>query len=112
MKYSDHPMPLTEGEYPWEHFMQWDEEKKAWVDRWRQFEEQDIVPKPGPEEHEGYFIESDNEEYYDKETVCKHCRTRFIAYHYRKGEYFPDKVSNYCPGCGKVLAGEKIEEGE
>ena len=105
MKYSDHPMPLTEGEYPWEHFMQWDNEKKAWVDGWRQVEDKDIPPEPGPEEHDEYFVEPYNEEYYDKRTFCKSCGTEFIAYNDNKS------IRNYCPGCGKVLDGKMIEEG-
>ena len=73
MKYSDHPMPLTEGEYPWkrEQYL----ENWEWKERWVQIEEKDIPPVKGPEEHEGYYIENGNEEYWDRETVCKHCGT-------------------------------------
>ena len=111
MRYSDHPMPLEEGEYPWESFVQWDNKIKKWVKRWRQLEPGDIPPDIGPENHHDYFIESHREEYWDQETICKHCRTRFIAYHYQDGNILPDCVRNYCPGCGKVLAGKMIEEG-
>lgn len=109
MKYSDHPMPLTEGEYPWEHIMVFDAEARKWKDQWRQLEEADIKEAEA-EKWEGQIPETDTyylsgkEEYYDFETVCKACGTQFIAY---TGEGIETKaVRNFCPGCGKKL-GEK-----
>ena len=107
MKYSDHPMPLTEGEYPWERETYC--ENGVWKERWVQCEDGDIE-EPKPEVHHGYYIEGDNTEYYDKVTVCTYCGTMFIAYKSKDG-YETEPVRNYCPGCGKVLAGKMIEEG-
>lgn len=108
MKYSDYPMPLTEGEYPWEHVLVLDEKTREWKDKWRQVEEEDIK-----EAWEGQIPETDTyylegkEEYYDFETVCKACGARFMAY---KDDKDWERIRNFCPGCGKKLI-EK-EDGE
>ena len=110
MKYSDHPMPLVEGEYPWEreHYF----ENGAWKERWVQIEEKDIPPDAGPEDHGTFYIENGNEEYWDRETVCKNCGTRFMAYVSIDGDSWPKYVRNYCPGCGRRLtASERTEDG-
>lgn len=106
MKYSDHPMPLKEGEYPWEHIMVFDAETRKWKDQWRQLEEAD-KKEAEAEKWEGETPETDTyylsgkEEYYDFETVCKACGTQFMAY---AGEGIETKaVRNFCPGCGKKL---------
>ena len=102
MKYSDHPMSLVEGEYPWER----EEyiENGVWKERWVQLEDKDIPPDPGPEDHGTYHIESFNEEYWGPETVCKECGTRFMAFK-PVGKYHSEPMRNFCPGCGKRLEG-------
>lgn len=109
MKYSDHPMPLKEGEYPWEHIMAFDAETRTWKNQWRQLEEADIKEAEA-ENWEGETPETDTyylsgrEEYYGFETVCKACGTQFMAY---TGKGIETKaVRNFCPGCGKKLATE------
>lgn len=108
MKYSDHPMPLKEGEYPWEHIMVFDAEERKWKDQWRQLEEEDIKEAEAEKwegetpETDTYFL-ADKEEYYDFETVCKACGARFMAY---KDDKEWERIRNFCPGCGKKLVTE------
>ena len=112
MKYSDHPMPLTEGEYPWEHIRVYDTEEKKWKDQWRQPEEAEIK-KAEYDRWEGEIPETDTyylagrEEYWGFETICKKCGTRFQAYDKELKNY----VRNFCPGCGKQLVGTDRKTG-
>ena len=108
MKYSDHPMPLTEGEYLWESRIVF--EDGEWKTRYRQVEECDVEPDRPPEDYGEYTVDSYNEEYYDQRTFCKSCGVEFIAYR-ELGEYHSILVRNYCPGCGKRLAKEDDENG-
>ena len=83
------PLPLVEGKCP----PVYDAEKKEWY-----------YPEPDPDYKDPELIETDTyriedkEEYWNYETVCKSCGTRFIAY----GEEW-DTIRNYCPGCGQKL---------
>ena len=108
MRWSDMPMPLTEGEYPWSG--QLVEEDGKMVMKYCQLEEKDIPPQEPDEEHEGYTVSSGNDEYYDQSTFCKNCGVEFIAYR-RVGEHEVKLVRNYCPGCGKRLAKEDDKHG-
>ena len=110
MKYSDVPMPLKEGEYQWEHVRIFDRETKQWKDQWRQPEEKDIQERIERDfdgetpETDTYYLEG-REEYWDFETICKACGTRFMAYDTKHKE----RVRNYCPGCGKKLIEKEAE---
>lgn len=95
MKYSDHPMPLVEGERPWSLSLMYDQDGTR-REVWCQMEDKDIPPDPGPEDRGAYYIESYNEEYWGPETVCKKCGTRFMAY-----SEDHKKINNFCPGCGE-----------
>lgn len=108
MKISTVPMALIEGEPHWYHEIV--PENGKWVERWVQYEEGDLPEEAdikeawdGQEpETDTYYMEG-KEEYYDYETVCKACGTRFMAY---KDDKEWERVRNFCPGCGKKLATE------
>ena len=102
MKYSDHPMPLTDGEYPWEREQYLVD--GVWKERWVQLEDEDIPPEVGPTDYGEYSVDEYNEEYYAQRTFCKSCGVEFIAY---SPQPTPALVRNYCPGCGK-----RLEEGD
>lgn len=104
MRWSNVPMPLTEGEYPWNG--QLVEENGEMVMKYCQPEDCDIEPEKPPEDHGEYTVDSYNEEYYDQRTFCKSCDVEFIAYQHRT-----KLVRNYCPGCGKRLEKEDEKHG-
>lgn len=108
MRWSNVPMPLTEGEYPLEK--QFVEENGKMVLKYCQLEESDIGPEEPPGDYGEYTIDSYNEEYYDRRTFCKSCGVEFIAYR-ELGKYHSIPVRNYCPGCGKRLAKEDDKHG-
>lgn len=108
MRWSNVPMTLTEGEYPWSG--QLVEEDGKMVMKYCQPEDCDIEPEMPPEDYGEYTVDSYNEEYYDQRTFCKSCGVEFIAYR-QLGEYHSKLVRNYCPGCGKLLAKEDDEHG-
>jgi hypothetical protein len=62
-------------------------------------------PEPTPEKPDPEMIETDTfavtgkEEYWDYETICRKCKTVFIAY----DAYHRGRIRNYCPGCGMKL---------
>lgn len=101
MRWSNVPMPLKEGEYPWNG--QLVEENGVMVMKYCQLEDSDVGPEEPPEDHGEYEVDSYNEEYYDQKTICKSCGVEFIAYQ-QLGRYHSKLVRNYCPGCGKRLA--------
>lgn len=110
MKYSDHPMPLVEGEAPWVRVMVLDTNTNKFKMQWRQMEPEDYrwykqdkwegqIP-----ETDTYELE-DKDEFYDFITCCKACSTEFIAYGRNQ-----NPIRNYCPGCGKQLVKQEAED--
>jgi len=53
---------------------------------------------PEIREYDDYSV-LDKDEYYDYETVCKHCGVQFMAYDTDK----TTQVRRFCPGCGTRL---------
>ena len=89
------PLPLVEGKLPPVHRYSLHE---------GQFRHEWYYPEPDTEWEDPEIYETekyrqeDKEEYYDYETVCKTCGTRFIAYN-NAGK----RAMKYCPFCGVNL---------
>ena len=65
------------------------------------YEPEDYKPDPEIVDTETYYT-SGREEYWDYETTCKACGTKFMAYGGGNLKGY-EPVRNYCPGCGRKL---------
>lgn len=106
MKYSDHPMPLVEGEVPWEQVMVLDTNTNKFKLQWRQLEpeEREYLRWEGNAPETDTYELEEKDEFYDFITYCKACNTEFIAYGTQR------LIRNYCPGCGRQLVKQEAED--
>lgn len=80
-------LPLVEGKCPPEQ----DEDGNWYYPEPVEYNDPEIM------ETDSYSVD-DKEEFYDYQTTCKNCGTRFIA-----RDPNEELVRNFCPGCGKKL---------
>lgn len=108
MKYSDHPMPLVEGEAPWVRVTVLDTNTYELKTQWCQMEpeERKYLKWEGNTPETDTYKLKDKDEFYDFITCCKACNTEFIAY----GQRTDKAIRNYCPGCGKQLVKQEAED--
>lgn len=102
----DQRMPLVEGEVPRSYGI--GPNGKLCEIVW---EPSDVYPDPYDgevPETDTYFLDG-KEEYWGFETVCKACKTRFMAF---DGNIWNkcNHVRNFCPGCGKMLLRMEAEK--